>query len=88
MTSDNHRSDAPDRGNMTFRKSREIVMTAVDQRHHGPACRDTGVASDRAAMLAALSDELTQRFARHPLLPRQHAIERKPARWRTLSLMG
>jgi hypothetical protein len=36
-------------------------MAAIDQRDHRQDCRDAEVANDRAAILAALSGELTQR---------------------------
>jgi hypothetical protein len=40
--------------------------------------------NDRAAILAALSGELTQRLSKHAVSPRRHAVDRKRARWRPL----
>ena len=64
----------------------ETAMTAVEKRHRDPDCRHVEAADDRAATLAALSDELAERLRRHPLPPRPHVREsersRRPAPWR------
>jgi Putative peptidoglycan binding domain len=73
---------------MTVQNREDIVMTAIEQRHHRPDCRDVEVVDDRAATLAALSDELTQRLSKHPLPPRNHALERERSRWQPLWWMG
>jgi hypothetical protein len=79
---------------MTARNRKEIAMTAIEQGHRHPDCRDVEVADDRAAALAALSGELTQRLSKHPLPPRRHAPEgrhsRHPGLWRMglLSALG
>lgn len=70
MTPDNHGPGMRERANMSDGKSAEIVMAAIDQRHHRQDCRDAEVADDRAAILAALSGELTQRLSKHPVPPR------------------
>jgi hypothetical protein len=63
-------------------------MTATEQGHPRPDRREIEVADDRAATLAALSDELTQRLSKHPLPPRRHALEREHSPWRPLWWMG
>lgn len=73
---------------MTVRNREEIVMTATEQRHHRPDCRDAEVADDRAATLAALSGELAQRLSKHPLPPQRHTLERERSRWQPLWRMG
>jgi hypothetical protein len=61
-------------------------MAPIDQRHHRQDCRDAEVANDRATIVAALSGELTQRLRKHPVPPRRHDVDRKPARWPPLCL--
>jgi hypothetical protein len=73
---------------MTARTREEIVMTATEQGHRRPECRDVEVADERAATLAALSGELTQRLSKHPLPPPRHALEREPSRGQALWRMG
>lgn len=59
-------------------------MTPIDQRDHRQDCRDAEVANDRAAILAALSGEVTRRLSKQPVPPRRHAVDRKRAHWRPL----
>jgi hypothetical protein len=73
---------------MTVRNREEIVMTAIEQRHHRPDCHDVEVADDRAATLAALSGELTQRLSKHPPPPRRHVPERKRSPWQPMWRTG
>jgi hypothetical protein len=63
-------------------------MTSTEQGHPRLDRREAEVADDRAATLAALSGELTQRLSKHPLPPRRHAPERTRSRWQPLWLMG
>ncbi|HYT88430.1 MAG TPA: peptidoglycan-binding domain-containing protein [Gemmataceae bacterium] len=63
-------------------------MTATEQGHPRPDRREVEVADDRAATLAALSRELTQRLSKHPLPPRRHALERERSPWQPLWWMG
>jgi hypothetical protein len=82
MTSDNHRIGGARTRNMTAGNCEEIVMTAIEQGHRRPDCRDLDVADDRAATRAALSGELTKRLSKHPLPPRRNALEReRSSRW-------
>jgi hypothetical protein len=64
----------------------EIVMTDIEQGHRRRDSRDVEIADERAATLAALSSELSQRLSKHPLPPRCHAAERERSwsrrRWR------
>jgi hypothetical protein len=64
----------------------EIVMTDIERGHRRPDSRDVAVADERAATLAALSDELSRRLSKHPLPPRRRAPER--SRWQPLWRMG
>jgi hypothetical protein len=88
MTSDNHRIGGARTRNMTARNREDIVMTAIEQGHRRPDCRDIDVEDDRAATLAALSDELTRRLSKHPLPPRRNALERERSRWGALWQRG
>jgi hypothetical protein len=74
--------------NMVARHCEEIAMTAIEQRHRDPDCRHAEAADDRAATLAALSGELTERLRKHPLPPRPHPLEGKHPRWPALWRIG
>ena len=69
---------------MTVQNRKEIVMADIEQGHRRRDSRDVEVADERAATLAALSGELSQRLSKHPLPPRRHAPERERSRplWR------
>ena len=73
---------------MTFWNREEIVMTDTEQGHRRRDSRDVEVADERAATLAALSSELSQRLSKHPLPPRRHAAERERSWSRPLWRMG
>ena len=63
-------------------------MTVTEQRHPRANRREVEVADDRAATLAALSGELTQRLSKYPLPPRRHTLERTRSRWQPMWLVG
>jgi hypothetical protein len=73
---------------MAFPKREEIVMTDIEQGRRRQDSRDVEVADERAATLAALSGELSQRLSKHPLPPRCHAAERERAWSRPLWRMS
>ena len=73
---------------MTIRNREEIVMTDIEQGRRRRDSRDVEVADERAATLAALSGELSQRLSKHPLPPRCHAAERERSWSRPLWRMG
>jgi hypothetical protein len=71
---------------MTVRNRKEIVMADIERGHRRQDSRDVAVVDERAATLAALSDELSRRLSKHPLPSRRRAPER--SRWRPLWRMG
>jgi len=82
MTPDNHRIGDTGTRSMSARNRAEIVMTSIEQGHRHPDSRDIDVAGDRAATVAALSDQLAQRLSKYPLPPRRDALElERERRW-------
>ena len=75
MTLDNHRIGDAGTRSMSARNRPEIVMTSLEQGHRHPDSRDIDVADNRAATVAALSDQLAQRLSKYPLPPRPDALE-------------
>ena len=63
-------------------------MTDIEQGHRRRDSRDVEIADERAATLAALSGELSQRLSKHPLPPRCHAAERERTWSQRLWRMG